>query len=267
MRLARLANQNLKNQQQQKNEQLQQCVGCAGVQFVWDYTSGDIICENCGIVCPDSITQDERAFAFFRAPDGDFGASFTNTHSTERTLKSSSDPIYVRYFHFNEVLATLTLEGPWINHADYREIERMLQAWNIRHPVRGDVQRVCQYLNKFYKVQRFTKKYTEKWIQVVYRYNGNRPPMLRMELIHSLRMDFKALVQRWPEVEKLLTGTRKHANKRVQWPNYLETIYRLLKHRYPHALTGLKSWITRLSQKKRKELKVFFRQIFKLVGW
>lgn len=258
MRLHRLK-ENLKTNEETRN--VDKCINCGKEQFVWDYTQGDIICTNCGIVLSSSIFYDDHA----NNPHS-FSSNCSDIPLETRSVKSVFGPIYVRYFHFNEVLATITLDGPWINNADYREIERTLKDRGVIEPTRGDIQSVCKSLNDKYGVQRFPKKYSEKWIQIVYRYCGKRPPHLHPTLIHKLRNDFKIMVSKWDEVQKLLLGSKK-THKRVQWPNYLETTYRLLKHRYRYILTELKPWITRLSSKKRKELKPFFLQLFKLVGF
>lgn len=259
MRLNRLkTNLNLLKEEQ-NNEH---CESCSGKRFVWDYAKGDVICEDCGVVSLSGLPANDNHDRFSCSSAGNSGMV-----REQPSARCITDPIYVRYFHFNEVLATLTLEGPWINNADFREIRNSLRTENISDPNRGDVQRVCQLLNKKYNVQRFTKKYTEKWIQVVYRYNGKRPPVLHPNLVEGLRNDFKTMVNRWTDLEKLLTVSKKRSEKRVQWPNYLETIYRLLKLRYPEMLEELRPWITRLSPKKRKELKSFFIKAFRLVGW
>lgn len=258
MRIERIKSNLNSTTHQQKDDR---CELCEGKDFVWDYSKGDIICTSCGAVMSSGIVQNDTAY------DYNVDTCHNDFHAYQDNARQSVfDPIYVRYFHFNEVLATLTLEGPWINTADYREIKRMLKDRNIQRPTRGDIQGVCQSLNKKYNVQRFTKKYCEKWIQIVYRYCGERPPLMTHELINNLRRDFRIMVNRWNDVEALLNGSKK-TDKRVQWPNYLETIYRLLKRRYPLALPSLKPWITRLSQKKRRELKLFFEKVFILVGF
>jgi transcription initiation factor TFIIIB Brf1 subunit/transcription initiation factor TFIIB len=234
---------------------------CQKTDFVWDYSKGDIICTSCGTVSNEALLTSD----FIDNRDGWSSGSNELTGSSGAP-KSLSSPIYVRYFHFNEVLATLTLSGPWINNADYREIKRSLREKQIINPTRSDIQAICKHLNAKFGVQRFSKKYSEKWIQIVYRYNGKRPPLIHPNLIHDLRRDFKIMVSRWSEVERLLLGSKK-TDKRVQWPNYLETIYRLLKRRYNTILPGLKPWITRLSVKKRKELKIFFENVFSIVGF
>jgi len=253
MRLERLT-ENLNQIEKERDEFI--CKTCSEKDFVWDHTQGDVICTACGSVNLSSIFSDDSTNF------STFGSCSVAPSSTEnRNRESWLGPTYVRYFHFNEVLATLTLSSPWINNTDFREIRKGLQARGITHPGRGDIQNVCRELNKKFGVQRFTKKYSEKWIQIVYRYNGKRPPEIHPEIIHELRRHFKMITQKWSDVEKLLSGSKK-TDRRIQWPNYLETIYRLLKRKYPSVLKELKPWITRLSQKKRRELKLFFEKVF-----
>jgi hypothetical protein len=258
MRLERLK-QNLNlNYKEQTNDQ---CGECRENDFVWDVPNGDIICKNCGAVLSSGLQTNDWA------DDPTPSVCSSGVMGSEAESRCSLfDPTYIRYFHFNEVLATLTLSGPWINNADYREIKNVLRERGLTDPTRCAIQDVCRHLNLIFGVQRFTKKYSEKWIQIVYRYNGKRPPELHPNLIFDLQRDFKTITSKWVEVEKLLNGSKK-TDRRVQWPNYLETIYRLLKRKYPDVLTGLKPWITRLSKKKRKELKLFFDKVFKLVGF
>lgn len=259
MRLERI-NQNLREIEQTRERD--QCNECKEYDsFIFDFSRGDIICTACGTVSPKTFFADDSAHV-----DSDRPNPTSSAASPSRTAQSLSSPVYVRYFHFNEVLATLTLTGPWINNADFREIERALKESGKRKPTRGDIQGVCKHLNHKYKVQRFTKKYAEKWIQIVYRITGERPGELHPNLIRSLQRDFQIIASKWKEVEGLLNGSKK-TQKRVQWPNYLETIYRLLKRRYPRALPAVKPWITRLSVKKRHELRIFFNKLFSLVGF
>lgn len=260
MRLSKLGS-NLKEMNQQiENERCRVCAS-SYTNHVWDHETGDVICVDCGTVAPQTILSDT-------CPRG----AAANAHwgggpSTEfRSLSSGSFSIYVRYFHFNEVLATLTLSGPWINNADFREIKRALKGSGIHAPTRSDIQSICKHLNSQFDVRRFTKKYCEKWIQIVYRYCGRRPPVLHPNVIRDLQRDFRMISQHWPAVEHLLPGSKK-STRRVQWPNYQETIYRLLKMRHPEVLSELRPWLTRLSKKKRKELKLFFNKVFTLVGF
>jgi hypothetical protein len=246
------------NYKEQINDQ---CQGCGESEFVWDIPNGDIICKTCGIVLSSGVQDDGSSHIKPVNPNPSCRLA-----SETRSRKSLFGPTYIRYFHFNEVLATLTLSGPWINNADYREIKNLLRERGQKNITRSDVQDVCRKLNSLFGVERFTKKYSEKWIQIVYRYNGTRPPDLHPNFIFALQLDFKVITSEWEKVEALLSGSKK-TDKRVQWPNYLETIYRLVKRRYPSILPELKPWITRLSKKKRKELKAFFEMVFKVVGF
>lgn len=242
-------------------ERHDRCPNCPGLQFVWDITKGDIICSGCGVVAYSALFSPPDPELFRRIP----GRSSV-VHDQREPTRSLTDPTYVRYFHFNEVLATLTLSGPWINNADYREIEDALREKGLAGPSRGDIQAICKSLNEKYGVQRFPKKYSEKWIQIRYRFSGDRPPLIHPSLINKLRQDFKIMVSHWSEAKRFLLGSKK-TQKRVQWPNYLETIYHILKRRYPDDLAPLRPWITRLSPKKRKELKIFFNKLFELIGF
>ena len=260
MRLERLK-LNLKiNEEERENDR---CPECKSSKFIWDLSRGDIICSDCGVVLPFTIQSND-----WTHDNTDRNISCGVAGRETESPKSFLDSTYIRYFHFNEVLATLTLSGPWINNADFREIKNLLVQRGLTHPSRSDVQDVCRKLNQMYKVQRFTKKYSEKWIQIVYRFNGKRPTEIHPNVIHGIRRDFRLISSKWEQVKTFLTTTKKGSidERRVQWPNYLETMYRLLKRRYPDVLPSLKPWITRLSKRKRKELKMFFEKVFNLVG-
>jgi len=259
MRVQRILNSLNLNKEEQKNDI---CSGCSSKDFVWDNTAGDIICTNCGIVL-DSAIQTSDSTDHDVSTSGSSGSIVNQTGSP----KSIFDPIYVRVFHFNEVLATLTLTGPWINNADFREIRRALKYIGIEEPSRGDIQNVLRALNAFYGCTRFTKKYSEKWIQIVYRYCGSRPPELHPNFVRNLQRDFVQMASlQWSKIERFLQNSKRNKN-RVQWPNYLETLYNLIERRYPDMLPGLKPWISRLSAEKIEELKKFFEGCFRLLNF
>lgn len=262
MKLSKITD-NLRITEQERNDQA--CRECSAdySKQVWDHETGDVVCVECGTVAAQTILDSCGSH-------GSYNSSRSNgdpVHSAFRQQSvCSTYPIYVRYFHFNEVLATLTLTGPWINNADFREIKRDLRRRGKKTPTRGDIQTVCKHLNKTFGVKRFNKKYCEKWIQIKFRYCGERPPVLHPNVIRDVQRDFRIISALWPNVQHLLQGSKK-TTTRVQWPNYQETTYRLLKLRHPEVLPELAPWLTRPSKKKRKELKPFFNKVFTLAGF
>lgn len=147
-----------------------------------------------------------------------------------------------------------------------REIGIVLSDRGIERPTKADIQSACKYINGLYTVKRFSQKNAEKWIQIRWRYNGDRPEPMSFELRDKLRSEFRDLECRWLDVKHLLTGSNK-STTRDQWPNYHETLYKMLKYKHLGDLETYHPWITRLSKKKRRDLKPFFKRLFELVGW
>lgn len=241
------------------------CRSCGGFEIAASPSDGDMVCMECGIVQATPIYMELHPFFWAsRAVDGS-----SDCYTCPLSGKPGSycgGSTYVRRFHFNEILACLTLRGPWIPDDDMQVIREVLQTNNIRRPEKQDIQDVCKAINKHYGVRRFSQKYSEKWIQIIFRFNGERPLELDNDVAESLRKGFSLLSSCWDDVSTLLAGS-KDPDKRIQWPNYSETLYRIIRRKHPQMLAHIGRWIPRLSKKKRRDLKPFFNRLFYLVGW
>lgn len=245
-----------------KNNDEIYCRNCGGTEKVASPADGDYICVECGAVYAIPIFAELVPFFWgSRAAD-----TVDNTVIPANGLSMGTGSTYVRYFHFNEILATILLTGPWIPNSDMRLIREELKGESLTRPSKSDIQSVCKTINKKYGVRRFSQKYSEKWIQIIFRYSGSRPEDIDPETVESLRSGFRLLSYCWDDASTMLVGS-KDPNRRIQWPNYLETLYRILRYKHPDVLQKIKDWIPRLSKKKRRDLKPFFKRLFYLVGW
>jgi 5-methylcytosine-specific restriction endonuclease McrA len=263
-RLGRL----ISSSKQSPNEEDGESRGCrlcgnSTENLVLDSHSGSYVCTNCGTLDDTPIYQELHPFLWGVGSRSDCCEVWGSLSD------SWGDTTYVRYFHFNEVLACITLTGPWIPNTDWRIIREYLQRTQDTRGGPVDklaVQNVCKSINKDFGVKRFTQRYSEKWIQIKYRYDGTRPDFLNGQLIQDIRRDFRRIVRWWPQVKHLLVD-RKNKTGRKQWPNYNETVHRIIKKRYRHLLPRSRQWVSRLSPKNRQPLKNFFKACFYLNGW
>lgn len=242
------------------------CRNCLSTEVVASPADGDLICGECGVVRETPVYYELHPFFWNSRGDDVFECPDSGVAGSSKFGNFHGGSTYVRYFHFNEILASITLKGPWIPTTDMRILREELSDRGIGKPTKQDIQLVCKAINKRYGIRRFSQKYSEKWIQVINRYNGDRPVQFSNELVQSLRSAFRLLSNCWEEVSELLTGS-KDPQRRIQWPNYSETLYRIIKRKHPDLLPHIKRWIPRLSRKKRQDLRPFFKRLFYLVGW
>lgn len=240
------------------------CRNCGSDETIVAASDGDLVCAECGIVRDTPIYQELHPFLWGSRGDDAPLTGCDSSPSLSRLVHGGST--YVRYFHFNEILASVTLSGPWICNLDMRLIREKLAARKITSPSKYDVQQTCKEINAELGTHRFSQKYSEKWIQIIFRFNGEKPENLSEEFISSLRRSFRLISACWDDVSSLLNGSRDPC-KRKQWPNYFETLYRIIRYTRPEMIPVLQKWIPRLSKRKRKDLKPFFKRLFYLVGW
>lgn len=225
----------------------------------------ELVCTSCGVV--QSVLCYQSQEGNYRGRDDDWSDRGNGVFCSSgpcRQLVSSSGSTYLRYFHFNEILAGITLSGPRINNADMRIIAKYLpDRGGSGRLEKSDIQNVCREINSENGVKRFSRKYAEKWIQIVWRTTGHRPPEIHPNVIESLQRKFRIMVSHWDDCKHLLPGSKN--SKRRQWPNYNETLYRMLKIEFPEVLKELEPWIPRLSEKKRAQLEPFYEKIISLV--
>lgn len=242
------------------------CRNCQSTEIVAAPSDGDLVCAECGVVRTTPMYFELHPFFWNSRGEEVLDGPDSGVGSLSKFGSIHGGSTYVRYFHFNEILASITLKGPWIPNSDMRILRQELTDRRIAEPTKQDIQLVCKAINKKYGIKRFSQKYSEKWIQVIHRYNGNRPVYFTGELVNSLRSAFRLLSNCWEDVNELLTGS-KDPGKRIQWPNYSETLYRIIRKKHPELLPYIKEWIPRLSKRKRQDLKPFFKRLFYLVGW
>ncbi len=257
-RLQRLIN----NSKQNEDPELR-CRNCGETEKVASPSDGDYICVECGVVYEVPIYQELVPFFW-----GSRGTDRIDDYPVDLGGSSGNYGMstYRRPFHFHEIVATVFLTGPWIPNADMRLIRSELENQVIDKPGKSHVQLACKEINKRFRVKRFSQKYSEKWIQIIYRCYGDRPGELPPHIIDSIKKGFRLLSNCWDDVSELLSGS-KDPKKRIQWPNYFETLYRIIRYKHPEYLADLVRWIPRLSKKKRRDLKPFFKRLFYLVGW
>lgn len=235
-------------------KQEEQCEHCGSSELVHDTKTSDFICTCCGAVLDYGLYESAPRVS------ADVHRLFL-LDGAHRTDKGSCDVFssgYKRYFHFNEVLAVIRIDDPWIPNLDMNEFRIHFKNKNKDNIKKQDIYLACYEIDSKYKIKRFQKKYSEKWIQIVFRLTGRRPPLIDDYMTSVIREDFKKMISKWEILCKFLPRKKNVKVTRVQWPSYSETIYRIIKNRFPSVSRNFKPWITRLSKKKKKEMKNFF---------
>jgi len=239
----------------------EQCISCQGYDLIIDSAQGCYVCQSCGVVSQVPIYQELSPFLWGSV--GIWNPSICSSGEFDSARDPGSGPgkSYLRYFHFNEILAAINLKGPRIPNSDMRVIREHVRQEGIRGIDKPGFQRICRKINKTYHVRRFAQRYGEKWIQIGYRTFGERPPEMSPELIQQIQIIFRSLVRTWFDVRHLIKGSKK-GEKRHQWPNYIVTINEILRRCFPRDWELYKDWLPLLSDKKLEELKPCFDAMF-----
>ena len=138
------------------------CIQCGGRQcFVQCYSEGHNVCSLCGSVQPESI---------FDYGNGYFTKVLSN---------------YKRIHHFHERISQLLLMESPIPDADWADIHAAIRDSNFCELNKTNIRKVLRSMNK--------QVYIEKWLQIMYRYTGVRPPSPGINLLHKLDCMFLAL--------------------------------------------------------------------------
>lgn len=225
------------------------------------YSSGHLVCVQCGYVPNEMPIFQELTPFLWKSVNINNSDSSWNVNNR----LSNNDSKYSRYFHFNEILAAINLQGPRIPNLDMRLIRTEIQRTGINTVDKSRIQAVQRAIDKKYSVRRFSRRYGEKWIQIAYRVFGERPSKMDDSFQDEMKNLFKLLVATWPQVKHLIKGSKKDGN-RWQWPNYTVTVYELIKRCFPQDYESYKSWLPLLSEKKLKELSPCFNAMFYLTG-
>jgi len=223
------------------------------------YSSGYVVCSQCGYI-PNTmpIFQELEPFLYK-------SVNLNNSDLSWGSGYKSSVSGYSRYFHFNEIIAALNLEGPKIPNMDMQIIRTEIQREGLGRTDKSRIQRIQRKIDKKHHIKRFSRRYGEKWIQIGYRTFKERPDRMSAEFKTELRLLFKRLICTWPQIEHIIKGSKKDG-KRYQWPNYTVTMYEILKRCFPSEFPLYKNWLPLLSEKKLKELKPSFDAMFYLTG-
>lgn len=233
-----------------------QCINskCLGYNIISCERDGYYVCIDCGSVCSH--------VPMFQELDPFFYKSIKCTgHSSPDCSENKRRPKYSRLFHFNEILAAFNIQGPRIDNRDMEVIKKEILESGIDNPGKLDIQRIQRLIDNKYKVERFSRRYGEKWIQIKYRIFKKRPEPMSHYLITRLRHIFKTLWMTWPYVRHLVKGSRKNRT-REQWPNFTVTLSEILKRKFPSEWEKYKDWLPLLSEKKLKQLAPCFDQMF-----
>lgn len=126
---------------------------CEGAFWRRDYEAGDRVCTECGRCVLDNIVHSYRV-----------GVCMGSQYAT--------------VYHLHERFTMVNLVDSSIPPSDFALIKASVRD-SIRRgfPVRNrwDVQRVLRAINKKHRTQQFTKKWLERWIQILYRTQGFSP--------------------------------------------------------------------------------------------
>lgn len=262
------------NQQQQNNQktsneevyesQFLKCINekCQSYNIIFCERDGYYVCTDCGSVCNNVPVFQEFSPFFYKS------VKSTDDHlsnSTELTKVGRSRKYY-RLFHFNEILAAFNIQGPKINNRDMEVIKTEIFNSGLKRHGKYDIQRIQRVINKKYGVDRFSKNYGEKWIQIIYRIFKKRPEPMSNYLKSRLRHIFKTLLNTWPYVRHMVKGSRKNKS-REQFFNFTVTLAEILKREFHEEWEKYKEWLPLLSEKKLKQLTPCFDYMFYLADF
>lgn len=266
--LIRLNESPLRNESPRKNNEqvssndspgytLIQCPSsiCGSYNVVLCERDGFYVCTDCGVICESVPVYQELPPFFYQSVRADDTES-SSTHGTS----------YSRLFHFNEILAAYNLSGPWIDNRDMSVIRQFVLrriSKTQRVPDKTRIQLIQRKIDRKFRVKRFSRRYGEKWIQILWRTCGLRPSTMSNETVHELRRIFRNLLATWPYVRHLIKGSRKNRN-REQWPNFTVTLAEILRRVFPEEWEQARPWLPLLSEKKLKQLRPCFDYIFYL---
>lgn len=126
---------------------------CVGAFWRRDYEAGDRVCTGCGRCVMDNMVQSYRV-----------GVRMGSQYAT--------------VYHLHERFTMVNLVDSSIPLGEFTLIKDCVRD-SIRRgfPVRDrwDVQRILRKINKRFCTQQFTKKWLERWIQILYRTQGFTP--------------------------------------------------------------------------------------------
>lgn len=131
------------------------------VSFVLCYSEGHRVCDQCGAVQSESI---------FDSGDCNFVKVYSN---------------YKRIHHFHERISQLLLMESPIPDEDWEEIRQAIKESNFKELNKTNIRQVLRSLNM--------QIYIEKWLQIMYRYTGIRPPQPGVNMLHKLDAMFIAI--------------------------------------------------------------------------
>lgn len=134
---------------------------CPDAHWRRDWIQGDRVCTGCGRCVLDNMV-----------------------HSFRLGTKMGSQ--YATIYHLHERFTMVNLVDSSIPMADFTKIREAVRRSRFGgRPVRNrwDVQRVLRGLNTKHRTQQYTKKWLERWMQILNRTQGFEPPKISYEEI------------------------------------------------------------------------------------
>ena len=140
-----------------------------------DWASGDRVCTGCGRCVLDNMVHSFR-------------------------LGTTMGSQYATIYHLHERITMVNLVDSSIPMVDFAKIKKAIRcSRRSGRPVRNrwDVQRVLRGLNKQYKTQQYTKKWLERWIQILNRTQGFEPAKVTYEEIQKIDRLWRYALVAW----------------------------------------------------------------------
>ena len=247
--------------------------GCdAGFSDIVIHVSdGCRVCTLCGAVQSDQLIQELEPF-LWGAASASFEDEKLRAGSRGLCLWTGSD--YQPRFHWNEDDKLRRMVGPEIPKFNkdiiFDKIEGMGYRPDMFIPSPKLVfQSACRQIDKEHDVDLYGRKFGENWIALLAEFTNNRqtPPIPDENEQLEINQKFDNILYAWPMCSHLLPGSVQGRNRK-QLPQY-RWLYRMLQMTfYPHRFAQQwLDWLPILSEKKEKELKVFWKKICFILGW
>lgn len=174
------------------------CSDCGSFAHRVDRAHGDLICYDCGLVRQDFVYYD-------------------NVPVLGTYLQRNS---YKEIHHFHERIKQFLLLESRIPDDHFACIREALDPYDIPKLLHFDKSFVQQLLRSVSIQQQnpvFSKKYLEKWLQIIYRLTGNRPPFLTPNEVHLLDVYFTAQQLAWQAIRPTARKNSLNYNARLQY--------------------------------------------------
>lgn len=240
--------------------------GASSTEFQDLPSHGTTVCTLCGTLQQTMVFQELDPF-YWR---------YAQSHSTDITCSddcSSGLSSYRPKFHWNEdekLRRMIAPEVPKFNKlVIFKKLREMgYNATNLNQNFKEIVQKACGLIDKEHKISLYSRKWGEHWISLVkdFTHGNQHPPLQSQDDRYEFFNYFISFWKAWPMCCDLLSGSKKGSQRR-QLPQYRWTFRQLLITFRPGEYDTWRPWLYNLSQKKERELDVFWKRVCFVNGW